>query len=506
MPQKTSSDRPIIDYNACLPDGYLPTAEQVLVTVNDTPLRVVRYSHCDVPFYLVHATLPEEGEHVVALSIKRHYTQLRVYPSRRQVLVQPQRGKQPAHFTITGNPYLVVECDGLGYLMLAFEPPRAEPEAQGSLQGVEAGIAPNAHGLQTEVIQSAIDRVSADPDLHSLVLPAGIYRVGDLYLRSHCRLHLAPGAVLKASDCAADIGDPSHGGWGPRRAALINAREADDIAITGHGHIDGNRPVLDMQRYYRDLICIKGCRAVRIEGPVFSSSCNWNTHLRGCEDVIIHRLKVLNNRPRIGFVNTDGVNPDCCRRVDISHCLMHTGDDAVAVKSCEEGDDLLGDVADITVSDLLAINNSATAKIGTETHATRMQRIRFTRIDAVHTARACVIDAFDVATISEVVFEDVQVNCLDDSRSGGAENGLLLNLHASAPTWRKIKGRSRIEGVVVRSFISDQPGRLLMLGLNEEFGIRNVRLENITIAGDPLDPANIEKNDSVLDMSISRNC
>ena len=318
-----------------------------------------------------------------------------------------------------------------------------------------------------------MDHVSADPDLHTLLLSPGWYRSGDLHLRSNCRLHLAGGAVLQASDRADDIGDPAHGGFHHRRAAFINALSAHDLSITGHGHIDGNRKVLDNQGYYRDMVSLKGCRSLRIDGPVFSGSCNWNTHLRGCEDVLVNRLKVLNNRPQIGFINTDGLNPDCCRRVTIQHCLMHTGDDAVAVKSCGDEDGWLGDVADITVTDLLAINNSATAKIGTETCAARMERIRFERIDAVRTARLCVIDGFDLAAISDVTFRDMHLNRLDTSRPGSESDGRLIDLHASAPTWREVKGRSRIENVLFQNIHSEVHGRCLLTGLNEEFGIRN---------------------------------
>ncbi|MCH8475328.1 MAG: hypothetical protein LAT55_08890 [Opitutales bacterium] len=497
-----NANNAIIDFNAQLPEGYLPTADQVLVKVEGTPLRVVRYSQCDVPFCFVHASLPENEEHEVALSIKRHHEEIRVYPSRLGIQVRPPEKKQPATFRIHGNPYLVVETDGLGYLLLAFEPPAPDPHGPGVIAGPELGVHHDPKRVQTREIQDAMDRVSADPDLHTLMLPSGWYRAGNLSLRSNCRLHLCRGAVLQASDRADDIGDPAHGGWHHRRAAFINALSGQNISLTGPGHIDGNRSVLDNQGYYRDMVSVKGCHNLRIDGPVFSGSCNWNTHLRGCEEVEINRLKVLNNRPLVGHVNTDGVNPDCCRRVTIHHCLMHTGDDAVAVKSCGTEDGWLGDVADITVTDLIAINNSATAKIGTETCAARMERIRFERIDAVRTARLCVIDGFDRATISEVTFRDVQLNQFDRSRPGSGSDGRLIDLHASAPTWRKIQGRSRIENVKLQNITADERGQCRMAGLNEDFGVSKVQLENITVAGKPLTLEEIERNDFVHEVTL----
>ena len=54
-----------------------------------------------------------------------------------------------------------------------------------------------------------------------------------------------------------------------------------------------------------------------------------------------------------------------------NHPLLYTGDDAVAVKSTNYGGEVRN-CCDITVTDLLAINNSATAKVGTETMAEKM--------------------------------------------------------------------------------------------------------------------------------------
>ena len=91
-----------LDYNALLPDGYLPTAEQLNIRVDGFPLRVVRYSHCDVPFYLVHATLRKEEEHEVELSVKRHHGIINVLPRRHEIDVRPQQGKQPGRCLMNG--------------------------------------------------------------------------------------------------------------------------------------------------------------------------------------------------------------------------------------------------------------------------------------------------------------------------------------------------------------------------------------------------------------------
>ena len=235
-----------------------------------------------------------------------------------------------------------------------------------------------------------MDEVSENDVISTVVVPAGVYRIGDLRIPSHCRLHLCSGAVLKASDKASDIGDPSLPGGDRQRACPIEAHDAENISITGHGHIDGNRAMLDLDRYYKGLVQFHRCTNVTIHGPIFSDSCAWNTTPRHCHQVNVERLKIINNRPRQDCLNTDGLNPDGCQHVTIEHCLFHTGDDAVAVKSTNYGCEP-ADCCDISVRGLLAINNSATAKIGTETMGAKMERISFENIIAVRTARLVVL-------------------------------------------------------------------------------------------------------------------
>ena len=93
----------------------------------------------------------------------------------------------------------------------------------------------------TRAFQAAIDEASA---FHggTVVVPAGIYRVGNIDLKSNSRLYLAPGAVLLFT--------------GHREDYRINARKssqnrdltwwiytdsgAHDIKVFGRGTLDGN--------------------------------------------------------------------------------------------------------------------------------------------------------------------------------------------------------------------------------------------------------------------------
>jgi hypothetical protein len=316
----------------------------------------------------------------------------------------------------------------LGYIFIAFDPHQPVPDGSAVLRSEDSSISPDTETVQTAAIQRAIDQVAGSADLNTLAIGPGHYPIGDLHLRSGVRVHLAAGAVLQASDRAEDIGASGLPGGYRDKPILLSARDCEGISITGHGHVDGNPSVLDIQGFYRHMVVFSRCRDLSIQGPVFADSCGWSTTLRHCEDVSVERLKIMNNRPRIKCINTDGVNPDGCRGVRIAHCMMHTGDDAVAVKSSgyDEG---AQDCCDISIQDPLAVNNSSTCKVGTETMAALMERIHFERICAVRTVRLAVIDAYDHAAISDVSWRDCYVDELPDSW----HEPFLVDLRAPPP-------------------------------------------------------------------------
>jgi polygalacturonase len=75
------------------------------------------------------------------------------------------------------------------------------------------------------------------------------------------------------------------------------------------------------------------CKQVLVDGLTLKNSPFWVLNPVLSEDVLISRVNVVSHGP-----NSDGCDPESCRRVLIEHCLFDTGDDCIALKSGRNAD------------------------------------------------------------------------------------------------------------------------------------------------------------------------
>ena len=220
----------------------------------------------------------------------------------------------------------------------------------------EHGVIGDDRTCNTRALQILIDRIVSKGG-GTLLLPRGSYRSGILRLGSGLTLRLMDGAVLRGTGRLADYRIDG------KLAGLLYARAASDLRIEGPGLIDGageaffdhTRPHdfidydLSRTRQGRDFIdpatrCANGpvhtferpgnlmvfaaCRNLVLTDFAVRGAAYWTIHLADCEDALIQRLHIDNDRRH---PNNDGIHLTTCRRTRILDCVISTGDDAIAV-------------------------------------------------------------------------------------------------------------------------------------------------------------------------------
>ena len=199
--------------------------------------------------------------------------------------------------------------------------------------------------LDTSSIQKALDSGKI------VRFPAGVYLTGTIYLRSGGGLHLEKDAVLLGSNDKtqynADNFTPQNW-WSVKEKAsgahLVIGLNVKNISITGSGTIDGNaksifnKVVTGKDRHYYDrpdwrpsqMIWICDSRNIKVEGITLRDAPYWNCFFYGCEDVDVSNVTIRADR---AVRNTDGLDIDTCKNVNIKNCDIYTGDDSIAVRA-----------------------------------------------------------------------------------------------------------------------------------------------------------------------------
>jgi hypothetical protein len=232
----------------------------------------------------------------------------------------------------------------------------------------DCGAAADGKQLDTRSIQAAIDKC-ATAGGGTVLLSAGVYLSGTIYLKNHVTLHLEAGATLLGST---NINHYPHNIPAIRsytdhyvKQSLIAGENLRHIGITGHGLIDGQGRSFkkkDRSRPYEDrpyLIRLVNCRDVLIEGVRLQNSPMWMQHYLGCERVTVRGIRVWN----FSNANNDGIDLDGCKDCTVSQCVFESDDDAITLKSTFERP-----CDSITISDCIARSHCNAIKMGTESN------------------------------------------------------------------------------------------------------------------------------------------
>lgn len=235
-----------------------------------------------------------------------------------------------------------------------------------------------------KAIQAAIDKCSADGGGRVILESGYTFYSDSIRIKSNVDLHIMKGSRLKAtSDIegyirpnklindpkTALIGNPV---TGKPSFVFIYGFEADGCTISGEGIIDanGHSYVKRKDQYYvtgdfyprPTVIYVEKSNHITFKEVTIIDAPFWTLHPAGCDDVLIDRIRILND---LDVANSDGIDPDHCSNVRIIGCHITCADDCICLKA-SKGNSEYGPCENIIIQGCTLISTSAAIKIGTE--------------------------------------------------------------------------------------------------------------------------------------------
>ena len=226
-----------------------------------------------------------------------------------------------------------------------------------------------------------------------IYFPPGRYLTGAITLASNQTLEVDAGATILGSPDPDDY-PLRDSGWGDgrqERSSLIYAEKAENVTVRGHGTIDGQGQYwwrrmgwpdrLKVPRAQRteaelaelaklasgrpNLIKFVGCKLVTLEQLHLINSPSWTVHPLFCEFVRVDGITIENPVPS---PNTDGINPQSSRNVQITNSRIDVGDDCVTLKSGinETGRRVGRPDENITITNCVMLRGHGGVTIGSE--------------------------------------------------------------------------------------------------------------------------------------------
>ena len=336
--------------------------------------------------------------------------------------------------------------------------------------------------LNTKFIQSAIDDCSKAGG-GTVNFPAGRYVSGTLFLKSHVTLNLEAGAILEGSKNLSDypvtVSNIRSYTDSYTNKSLIYGDGLENIAITGHGTLDGNGAAFDevthelmkknLSESYKIrpyMIRIINCKDILIRDVTILNSPMWVQHYLLCEDVNIEGITV---NSRVNH-NNDGIDIDACNRVRISNCDIISGDDAIVLKST-----LDVPCKNIVVTNCNISSNCNAFKLGTETNG-GFENITFSNSTIYDTGISGItLQMVDGGTLDRVSISNITMT--------NVSNAIFIRLGNRARVFKENMpkpGMGKMSNIIISNIQGDKIGNTgcSITGL-PSFPVKNITLENI---------------------------
>lgn len=340
-------------------------------------------------------------------------------------------------FTVQNDEYLIVKLDGRPNLVIAADPAETNrPASSGTgifnVQSAPYSAQPNTGAYTTTAFQNALNDAAAYGSANGtqgiVYVPAGVYTLGNLYLRSNLAFYLAPGAVLRYT------GDRDHyvvnGHKNSQQRDLtwfISTRySSTNIKIYGRGIIDGNgQAALAPGNLGVNLLAPIYTSGFTVDGITFREASSWAVIPLRSSNMTFRNIKLFN---RFDMGENDGIDVMESTDVTVDHAIGIGTDDPFSTKTWAAGTDIYNTVPgtarpleNVTFNDLVSWTYCYGVKVGQGVFQPQ-NKVTFQHVVVYDAAVGIgVHHKYGTAGATNIKFDDIDIERLsfknDDNRT-----------------------------------------------------------------------------------------
>ncbi len=293
-----------------------------------------------VPVYRCHAeydvcAFSFRGEVTLEIDAGQTVKSVSVSPLAKEI--PAEKSGRTVTITLTEPQYLIVKINALRELVIAADPAETDaPPSEGAgIWNVAAlGADPQGSSSATAVIQSAVDEASAAGG-GVVYVPAGVYSIGNVELKSNVHLYLAPGAVLRA-DCEDEflrrspyaIGDVTYS----VTYMVTTQPNSKNVRVSGRGALDcRGTHYREAKSWVVFAFVPNHTDGLVLDGVTIRDTGLWGTVIAYCRDVTITNTKHLNKPSTLG--QNDAIDIVGSQNVTVRRTIAFSRDDPYSIKT-----------------------------------------------------------------------------------------------------------------------------------------------------------------------------
>ncbi|MFE2428170.1 glycosyl hydrolase family 28 protein [Streptomyces sp. NPDC059373] len=406
-----------------------PASTDYRLSVNGTSVPVTKYSGYDIAQFALGA-----GTATMAVT-KVNNTGIGSYSISPQKLGIAGSVSGPTlTFTVQNDEYLIVKLDGRPNLVIAADPPENNrPASSGTgifnVQSAPYSAQPDTGAYTTAAFQSALDDAaawgSANGKQGIVYVPAGVYTLGNLYLRSNLAFYLARGAVLRyTGDAGHYVVNGHKTSQGRDLTWFISTRySSSNISIYGRGVIDGNgQAALAPSNLGVNLLAPVYTSGFTVDGITFRESSSWGIIPLRSSNMTFRNIKMFN---RFDMGEDDGIDVMESTDVTVTHAIGIGLDDPFSTKTWADATDLYSTVpgtarplSGVTFDDLVSWTYCYGVKVG-QGVVQSQDSVTFRHVVVYDAAVGIgVHHKYGAASATNIRFDDIDIERLSYSNDG----------------------------------------------------------------------------------------